>query len=156
MGRHKTPTSVLEQRGSWRAKLPNRQNEIEVPALPKPPKPPAWLKTTAKPHWVRISKMLHARGLLAEIDTMALGLLCDRLADYLDLRERIEQDGWTTYNAEGGEATHPNVRAHSMAIKDVIQLAKLFGMTPTERAGLVVEKPNTGNVLDGKTKFRKG
>lgn len=156
MARRRTPTAILEARGSRHAKTLGRSQEIDIPPAPKCPDPPEWLSSAAAPHWSAIAPMLFDRGLLTHIDTLKLGMLCDRLAHYIDLRERVQQDGWTTYNAEGGEASHPNVRAMQAAIKDIDTLAGRFGMSPTERSGLVLDKPKQGQIIKAKSKFAKG
>lgn len=156
MARRPTPKAILEARGSRHAKSALHTNEIDIPPCEKCPVPPEWLSPSAVLHWEAISAILFERGLLTKLDTLKLGLLCDRIAHYLDLRERVAIDGWTTYNSDGGEATHPNVRAMQSAIKDIDVLAGKFGMSPTDRAGLTIDKPKEGKIINKKSLFAKG
>ncbi len=130
-GPKKTPTKILKKRGSWRAG--SRGGEpVPDPAIPKKPE---WVTDKAALYWYRAVKLLNNMGVLAAIDGVALGMYCDFLDLYV--RER----------AKGG------VRSNSDLIKFADQIhkgEKAFGLTPADRAGLVVEKKP---VDEGKAKY---
>ena len=59
-----TPTSILEARGSWRAK--GREGEMRPPV--KRPGRPATLSKVAATEWNRVIGTLEHQGVVAEVD----------------------------------------------------------------------------------------
>jgi phage terminase small subunit len=114
----RTPTAELAARGSWRAKLPERQNEIQVPVLHHAPNPPEWMSPEARELWMLHAEAGFSEGLLTEIDLPITGLMFERIADYLEAKQRGDKI------------------AMKDACKDAITLADRCGHTPTSRIGL--------------------
>lgn len=138
-GPQKEPTAALEKRGSWRAKLPERQNEIKVAALLVAPEPPEWLTEPAKSLWREHAQPAFAEGLLTSMDVMAFGFMCQRLADYYEAKALGDRRGMDE------------------AAKSAIQCMDRCGMNVTSRVGL--PKPESkpkGAVVEARTVFAKG
>jgi len=72
-----TPTNVLENRGSWRAKT--RPNEPTV-KLAKP-RAPGYLSQGAKLEWTRVVRELAAMKVLAKSDRDIVAAYCQAVAD---------------------------------------------------------------------------
>lgn len=70
-------------------------------------------------------------------DPVALGLLCDALADYMAARDVVRKKG-TTYETEGDAGTMLRQRPEVYIAADAWRRAKLmlteFGLTPASRA----------------------
>ena len=115
----KTPTKVLEMRGSWRAD--KRDGE------PKPdatmPECPEWLLPDAVSKWDEITPQLHAMGVLGRCDGGALARYCQMWAR------------WRAVEAGDGSATLSLKLAAAL-----LRLEREFGLTPSARAGLAVPK----------------
>ena len=131
-GPKKTPTKILKNRGSWRAGLRGGE-PVPDPSMPVKP---VWVKDKAATIWKRAVKLLGDMGVLTSIDGFALGMYCV----YLDL--------WVT---EMGSKirSEPDMERYANQIH---KGERAFGLTPADRAGLVVEKKP---VDDGKAKYFK-
>lgn len=161
-GRPRTPTELKVVRGTDRA---DRRN----PAEPQPArlevgsKPPEWLADRrARRAWRHLAKMLGEQRILTVMDAMALAMLCDAFADYLEAGDelarlrRIQEaeaalDGddvriasWfplaripdTAALGKTGVTIreHPAVKRRERAWMRVSRMLSEFGMTPSARA----------------------
>src|SRR5262245_50932234 len=76
-----TPTSVLEARGSWRAKT--RAGEPRLPT--ERPSGPAWLSKEAQAEWRRVTRELLRMGVLAKADRAMLAEYCEAWSELVEL-----------------------------------------------------------------------
>lgn len=151
-GPQPTPTATLKVRGSWLA----RERKGEVDPDPKRPRCPVWLPEIGKQAWARLSKQLHALGLLTSVDEDALARYC---AAYALWRETLASlaDGKTVLpirDENGVVVSYKDKPEVGRLIKLTEQLNRLgreFGLSPAARAGLSsgeAKKP-----IDGKARF---
>ena len=125
-----TPTAILKNRGSWRAGE-RRGSPVPDPSIPEKPK---WVKGKALGIWKRAAKLLGDMGVLTSIDGFALGMYCV----YLDL--------WVKEAAKDAcERVEVNFERYANQIH---KGEKAFGLTPADRAGLVVEPKPVDDGLD--------
>jgi phage terminase small subunit len=120
-GPKKTPTSILEKRGSWLAKT--RQGEPVVSA--DYPPCPDWIKGEARDIWDRVVPQLVNLGVMTKLDGFAFSRYC--VYSVLWLKE-LGNPGRTEATLE----------------RYANQCSKLeaeFGLTPSSRSGLDVKKP---------------
>ncbi len=155
-GPKKTPTAVLNLRGSWRGKV--RSDEPQPMGVPKKP---SFIKGNAKKKWNELLEELTKISIVGSIDSTVLARYCQLWEMYQGLIDDIQKNGFTVMleNKAGDEyaAQRPEVNA---AIKIASLLAKLedsFGLTPAARAGLkingtVPEKSALEKLLDRQTK----
>lgn len=130
-----TPTKILKNRGSWRADSRGGEPAPD----PSNPVKPAWVKRGhGLVYWNRAVKLLSDMGVLTSIDGFALGMYCV----YLDL--------WVK-ESEKDCLHHVPVNFERYA-NQIHKGEKAFGLTPADRAGLVVEKKP---VDEGKAKYFK-
>ena len=138
MGRRgipRTPTKILEMRGSWRAK---RRTQEPTPP-PASPTPPEWLDRAAKRLWRVWWKRLDACGILTQADEMSFARYVQTLARYIEL-----QKWWNKHGAvyprrgEDGEikafVVFPQACLLLKLSDDLLRLESAFGMTPASRA----------------------
>lgn len=137
MGRPRTPTKLHVLRGTNRK---DRQNPAEPtpPPAPTAGQAPSWLSPKARPWWKRIRPLLVRMQVLSAADTIALGLLCDALAEYIEARNVLVKHG-TTYETTTTDGSLLIRRRPEWDIaKDAWRRAKLmateFGLTPAARA----------------------
>lgn len=100
--------------------------------------PPAFVSDRARQHWPELARLLADMNVLGDGDLIALGLLCETLAEYLDARDTVARDG-ATYAAttEAGAVmhrAHPAVAQRNDAARRVQSLLSEFGLTPSARA----------------------
>lgn len=100
--------------------------------------PPAFLTDRAAQHWPALADLLADMGVMADGDRLALALLCEALAEWIEAGETIARDG-ATYDCttEAGAVmhrAHPAVAQRADAARRVQSLLSEFGLTPSARA----------------------
>ena len=118
-GPPKTPTNILNMRGSWRGGARDKEPEPDRSV----PECPEWLLDDAKSKWVELVPQLAAMGVLGTCDRGALARYCQLWAR------------WRAVEEAGGD-TNQSLKLSAA----LIRLEKEFGLTPAARAGLAVEK----------------
>lgn len=109
---------------------------------PKPkatlPACPQWLTPAARKEWRRVAKELAALGLLSELDRTALAMYCQALAEYLEAKAIVGDEGITTLTDKGNVIQHPAVGVRNNAWQRVLKAAAEFGMSPSSRTRVSV------------------
>jgi P27 family predicted phage terminase small subunit len=125
----KLPDNVHRLMGnpSKRRHLPGIQPEIPA----EPPDPPAFLSPAAAGEWRRLAGELVRLGLLSSLDVMPFASYCAAYGVWSDALQLAAADDIA-----------PNARRLLAEVargagKDMVRLAKAFGMTPASRAGVV-------------------
>jgi phage terminase small subunit len=122
MARPRTPTAILEARGSFLPGANPARRRINEPKPSKPlGRPPAYLNETERAVWTEIAKRLPA-GVAMEPDR-----------DAFELLTRL------TVKMRNGELG-------SEGRSTIITLWARFGMTPSDRARLSIEPPKASNL----------
>ena len=133
-GRKKEPTASRKFKG-----VPGHRplNENE----PKPQgvaKMPDWLSDKGKEIWKQSAPKLEAIGLLTEVDDAFFSMYCETWSDYFRACEMVEEHGEICYSEKGGAYQHPAVGLKNKMREQVIKIGSLFGLSPSNRAGLEV------------------
>jgi P27 family predicted phage terminase small subunit len=150
-----TPTSILELRGSWRAK----RNVNEPRPTPAAPKCPSDLPPDAKKIWRRLIATLRDMELLTIADWGQLERYCWYWLRWRACEEFIARNGMSypiksdspTYyvakidhNSSAaliGFAEYPQVSESHRLDKALKQIEANFGLSPSARTRLSVESP---------------
>lgn len=139
-----TPTNILELHGSWRAKV--RKNE------PKPttsaPSCPGHLTKEAKSEWKRITPQLKKLGLLAKIDRAALAGYCQSWARWVKAEKEIAKMGEVVKSPSGYPIQNPWLAISNRALKQTESFIKEFGLSPSARTRVDIEKPYEPDEID--------
>ena len=139
-GPAKTPTAILERRGSWRAKERTGEPEFEDDV----PQCPLWLRAEAKEAWEEIVPRLAAvPGLLKSVDRNALSRYCQTWAKWRACEDFLAKHGdvYPIKDAFGettGMKQYPQVLTSIKLDQSLKDTEKQFGMTASARAGLSV------------------
>ena len=156
MGRPKTPTQLKVVRGTTRADRANkREPKVNEPL---PVDPPEWVSPEAVPWWGRVRTLLTDMKVATAADPIAVGLLCDALAEYVKARTAYLADGMT-YETTGKSGdtmirAHPAVGIAADAWRRAKLMATEFGLTPASRAKVSVNDADPADPLaewEGKT-----
>ena len=99
---------------------------------------PKWLDSLAKQEWRRISKELYALGLLTTIDRAALEGYCQCYAKWRQVEEKAKIGVFKTES--GFISQNPYINIAIKYIKEMRAFLVEFGMTPSSRARVNVEK----------------
>ena len=98
----------------------------------KIPTPPTWLCTRGRAEWKRLTRELKKVGLITELDRTILALHCNAVADVAQLRRVIE---------EGVIVRGPEIARMNDAIYLLMKTGQQFGLTPSSRRGLRLQRP---------------
>lgn len=149
MGAPRKPTPLKVLHGTNRKDRANPK-EPKPADLPKDATPPEWLTTRGKEAWTDILPILRGLGVMTVADPVALALLCDALAEYVDARAVVRVEG-ATYWTEG-KSTMLRARPEVTIASDAWRRAKVmlteFGLTPASRARVSGAAPGEEDPLE--------
>jgi len=123
-----------------------------IPVTPKPKRehPPAsrWITREAKREWRRISKELFSLGLLTVVDRAALEAYCQCYARWKEAEAKVDMVCPETES--GYLQQNPYIGISLKYVKEMRAFLTEFGMTPSSRARVNVEK-----LKDTKSEFER-
>lgn len=135
------PTSILEKRGSWRAK--SNRNEPVPP--PGPPECPEWLDEDAKALWAEVTPLLIYMRLLTKADRQAMTRYCLFWSRWRQAEMFIQKFG-ESYPVKDDKGRikcfmpWPQVAIANRLAQQLLRLEQEFGMTPSARSRLDLRK----------------
>ena len=149
--RPKKPTALKLLEGN-----PGKRNLPVNEIKPKPvaSKCPGWFSDDAKEIWNEYAPILERLGLFTEADGLDFQNLCIAAADVRIHTKTLMSGVYTFETPQGYKAPMPEVGMRNKAISIVTSLSAKFGMSPSDRVGLVtgeVEKEisKMGGLLSG-------
>lgn len=156
-GPKRTPTAILQARGSWRGKTRAKGPT----ATPGRPTPPVYLRPAARKHWEYLADLLEEMEILAELDGDMLGAYCQTIAKWEENELFLEKNGATYQHIGTTGKKNPKMRPEVQYAKtlwsEIKAFAALFGLTPANRADMIPvarSKPGENRGKDKKSKSR--
>jgi P27 family predicted phage terminase small subunit len=86
------------------------------------------------------------KGCLTAWDVDLFAAFCVSVAQYNELRRLVQKHGVIGPGSQDQPVVSPYLRAQGMALEAMLKLSARFGLSPADRAGLVVAPP--GDVPD--------
>lgn len=109
---------------------------------------PEHLDEVARAEWERITPELDAIGMLSRNDRAALAAYCQAWSRWVQAEEAIIQTGGTVVKAPSGyPMQNPHLSIANKALEHLKSFAGHFGLTPSSRSTLKVEKPKPKDEL---------
>lgn len=145
-GTKSTPTDILALRDSWRAKDPRRAGE---PAARRGlPVCPAFIADDelASAEWTSVCEELDLMKILCTSDRMAIAGYCEAAAEFQRLAKAVREEGHVSVTDKGNAIQNPLVGAKNKAAERMLKFAAQFGLTPSARTGIDVDK--SGGAVD--------
>ena len=90
--------------------------------------------------WHKLQPFIEKRGILCALDRTLFSVLCDLWARYLENDGKLAADGLVTVGSKGGKKPHPLVAVQASVTRELISLAKEYGLTPMSRKQLGIEE----------------
>lgn len=119
-------------------------NEAEPKVEVSIPEPPAHLDAVAVEEWERISPILAKMGCLSEADRGALAGYCSKWSDWVHADTLVKKNGMFSGNTDNPESKipmiHPAYYLAAKAHKQFMSIAVEFGLTPSSRSRIRVDK----------------
>jgi len=103
------------------------------------PAPIKGLSTEGRKIWKELAPAVFQEDLLQAPDYATFGVLCDTLADYRRLRNKVIKDG-STISKEHYTGANPDAKLRDEARKQFLVYAKECGMTYAARHALRLDK----------------
>ena len=145
-GPQPTPTEVLRQRGSWRAK---RKPDGSADSAPEgTPRCPSWLDAEGKAEWRRTCKALKAMGLLSPLYGSAMAMLCQSWSTFVRVSSELNTLD-DSQDARGRVLQGVVGTSH----RAYVRMSREFGLTPLSRSRVQVKVPKPALKVHGKGRF---
>jgi len=106
---------------------------IPMPAAPKPPKMPPWIRGEGRRFWKQHEAELVKRGLLDGFMSLYFALVCSQWRAWREISDQITRDGLTIPGRSGRPVAHPLLAAQNRELKMFRLLSRDMGMSPTRR-----------------------
>ena len=139
MGRPKKPTALKILQGNP-GQRPLNKNEPKYNISSEVPESPSFLSRYAKKEWKRIAPIVHKNGLLTDADINMLAGYCQAYHRWVECEKHIRAHGYTVVTDKGNIIQRPEVGIANKAMKEMRDFGKEFGLTPSSRANLHIEK----------------
>lgn len=145
-GRKAKPTALKELEGNPGKRALNKKEpkpEVLIPSCPN------HLKGVARQEWNRVTKELHALGLIARVDRAALAAYCTSYKDYVDAENALKREGVVIFSEKGGAYQNPWMGIKKRSMDQMVKFGAEFGLTPSSRVRLQVERPTEEDEMAG-------
>lgn len=144
-GRKATPTALKKLRGNpGKRKISDAEPKFErkIPTCPK------HITGEARKEWRRLCTLLDTQGLLTQVDRAALAAYCQAYARWAEAEQMVKKSGAVLRSEKGGFYQNPYLSIANRAIDQMIKIGSEFGMSPSSRTRLKVEKPSDFDQLE--------
>jgi P27 family predicted phage terminase small subunit len=145
-GRPRKPLARHRLVGSYRR---DRHGTDHPEPMPGDMECPAWVDGEARRYWDAIAPMLAGSGVSSPVYSIALALLVDALARYVQLEERLSKEGPTVLTVKGEPKTNPIFRLRNVAWNQTVKALREFGLTPSALASVRTAPPQAEPGGDG-------
>ena len=132
------PAELLSQNSHRRD-----EREKSTPIVQGVPVAPSWLLKDSKEWFDSLNDELSKSKIAKQIDSVALGLLSDSVAEYINICKIIETDGRTISGRDGGTVKHPLLSERAKLWQQILMVCKEFGQTPVSRARIAAANEQT-------------
>lgn len=128
------PTALKVIEGTDRA---DRRNEFEPVLATRVPECPPHLGGESREEWMRVTRLLAASGLVAEIDRAALASYCQAWGRWVEAEEALKRHGVVVRSPNNFPMPSPYLAIANKAMDQMRLLLTEFGMTPSSRSRVV-------------------
>lgn len=146
-GRKPKPTALKILAGNP-GKRPLNGCEPKPPVPAHPPRVPRHLNKEARREWRRIVKVLIDLGLYTEVDRAALAMYCQAWGRWVEAERTVRELGEVLVSPKGGLYQNPWLHVANKAWEQLNKMLSEFGLTPSSRTRLVVERDDEPSLAD--------
>ena len=141
------PTAVKQLRGNPGKRALNKEEPRPAATMPRCP---AHLGKEARAEWRRVARGLHEAGLLTQIDRAALAVYCQAWERWVRAEGQVARHGEVVKTAAGNVMQNPYLSIANRAMRQMREMARELGMTPSARSQIRVqplEGPSLADLL---------
>lgn len=123
-------------------------NDSEPRPAATMPRCPSHLQGEARAEWKRVAKTLHQSGLLTQVDRAALAIYCQAWARWVKAEAQVARHGEVVKSAAGNVMQNPYLSIANRAMKQMREMARELGMTPSARSQIKVQPLDEPSLAD--------
>lgn len=123
-------------------------NDSEARPAATMPRCPSHLTGEARAEWRRVARGLHEAGLLTQVDRAALAVYCQAWGRWVKAEGQIQRHGEVVKTAAGNVMQNPYLSIANRAMKQMREMARELGMTPSARSQIKVTPPDEPSLAD--------
>lgn len=123
-------------------------NDSEPRPAATMPRCPSHLQGEARAEWKRVAKTLHQSGLLTQVDRTALAIYCQAWARWVKAEAQVARHGEVVKSAAGNVMQNPYLSIANRAMKQMREMARELGMTPSARSQIKVQPLDEPSLAD--------
>jgi P27 family predicted phage terminase small subunit len=143
MARRSSPTKLKILKGE---KNKDRINQREPVAPSGSPVCPEWFDAESRAIWDRLVSSLESMGIVSAVDGESLAIAVQCYQRWSKASRDVAKRGFAITTASGKIVTNPSVGVCERAETQWRQYAQCFGLTPSGRASIHVDKDRQKNV----------
>lgn len=139
------PTALKRLKGNP-GKRPLNREEPRPPSTM--PRCPSHLTGEARAEWRRVARTLYELGLLTGVDRAALAVYCQAWARWVKAEGQVAKHGEVVKTAAGNVMQNPYLSIANRAMRQMRDMARELGMTPSARSQIRVAPPEEPSLAD--------
>ena len=137
-GRKPIPTAIKQLNGNPGKRALNAHEPKPVAVVP--PCPPH-LQGEARKEWRRITKELHALGIISRLDRAALAAYAQAWGRWCEAEEQLRKHGPIVKSPSGFPIQNPYLAVANKAMEQIMKMSVEFGLTPSSRSRIDATPP---------------
>lgn len=127
-------------------------NDREPEAKPEIPEPPDHMTERQREIWNRFGREMKAAGVLTKLDAVAYEMLCRAYVASVEAAEKVAEHGPVWMEKGDGKipkfAYSPYWAVQNREEKKLLALLAEFGLTPSSRTRIKVDKEDKGKLAE--------
>jgi P27 family predicted phage terminase small subunit len=139
------PTALKRLRGNPGKRALNKEEPRPATTMPRCP---AHLGKEARAEWRRVARGLHEAGLLTQIDRAALAVYCQAWERWVRAEAQVARHGEVVKTIAGNVMQNPYLSIANRSMKQMRDMARELGMTPSARSQIRVQPPEGPSLAD--------
>lgn len=141
------PTALKKLKGGKKTyHRPMPKDEPQPKQATGIPRAPARLNKIGQREWRRVAKELYAVRILTNLDLLQLEMLCESFQTWVHAGIQIQEKGMLFMNGTTPQQS-PWMQVANKAFDKMFKIQAQFGMSPSARVGLKVEKKKEADPL---------
>ena len=115
---------------------PGQKKTADIPAKSGPPIQFGHFTEAARAYWDSLSSEFAELGVVCELDSLSMQVLCDSFAAYEEAKQKVLEQGSVVTGGRGGPMKNPWVLIRDDLGKTIVRISRQFGMTPASRSAI--------------------
>ena len=153
MARYKDSTELKVTRGTYRSDRDKPTQKVVATTKIMPL--PDYANEHAKREHKKVLAWLKENGMLETVNQVFIVAYCVEMGQYFECMADIAKDGRTYSNSYGTELANPLVAQSTNCLKNALQLAREFGLTPVSKNRVNLNKDSEEDELEILKKRKK-